>query len=187
MTKSAQDFAQELTAIVDASANALKTLNRVLESQQQSILVLASEGKVPAPDTAGAASAVHPTAAQALSSAPATDATPTAASSEAAPPAAPSPEALLAQAGENAQALIAQAPETAIANLYLASAHAVSLALMNTVTAQQQLTIIAQAVVTQGAANQLSLPRPPAPPPAGKPEGTPSGSPRGQSPSTRAR
>ena len=145
MTKSAQDFAKELTAIVDASANALATLNRVLELQQQSILMLASEGSVPAPGTAGTANALRPTAAQDVSSAPTT-------------PGAPSPEALLDQAGKSAQAMIDHAPETAIAQLYLASAHAVGLALLNTVTAQQQLTIVAQAVVTRGAANSRRFP-----------------------------
>ncbi|WP_160174338.1 hypothetical protein [Archangium violaceum] len=54
MTKSAQDFARELTLIVDASAHALTTLNRVLEQQQQSILALAAQGGVPTPNTAGA-------------------------------------------------------------------------------------------------------------------------------------
>lgn len=188
MTKTAQDFAKELTAIVDASANALATLNRVLELQQQSILMLASEGSVPASGTTGASNALRPIAAQDAPSAPATDAAPPAATPKAASPGAPSPDDLLAQAGKNAEAMIAHAPETAIAHLYLASAHAVSLALMNTAAAQQQLNIVAQAVVTRGAANQLSTPRLAASPPAGKPESTASpGSSRGQAQTGRAR
>lgn len=188
MTKTAQDFAKELTTIVDASANALMTLNRVLELQQQSILMLASEGSVPAPVTTGAASAPRPMAAQDVSPTSATDAAPPAASPKTASPGAPSPDDLLAQAGKNAEAMIAHAPETAIAHLYLASAHAISLALMNTAAAQQQLNIIAQAVVTRGAANHLSQPRLAASPPAGKPESTASpGSSRGQARTGRAR
>lgn len=188
MTKTAQDYAKELTAIVDASANALATLNRVLELQQQSILMLASEGSVPAPSTMGAASALRPMAAQDVPSAPATDAAPPVASPKAASPGTPSPDDLLAQAGKTAEAMIAHAPEAAIAHLYLASAHAVSLALMNTAAAQQQLNIVAQAVVTRGAANQLSQPRLAASPPAGKPEATaPPASSRGQAQRGRAR
>jgi hypothetical protein len=180
MNKSAQDFARELTTIVAASANALTTLNRVLEQQQQSILALASEGGVPAPNPATARALPL---ASTMSTAPEAGASP-----EAASVTAPSPEALLAQAEQAAQALIDHAPEVAIANLYQASAHAVSLALLNTVVAQQQLTIIAQAVVTRGAANQLSLPRVTAPPPAEKAAGTaPPGSPRGQAQNARAR
>jgi hypothetical protein len=150
MTKSAQDFARELTLIVDASAHALTALNRVLEQQQQSILALASQGGVPTPN------APRPATAPAASTAPATSTVPAAAAPPEAPaPAALSPEALLAQAGKSAQALLELAPEFAIAHVLQASAHAVSLALMNTATAQQQLAIVAQAVVTRGAANQL--------------------------------
>jgi killing trait domain-containing protein len=163
MTKSAQDFARELTTIVDASAHALTTLNRVLEQQQQSILALASEGSVPVPITAGTPGAPRPATAQAM--APATATVPAAATSpESASPAALSPEALLAQAGKTAQALLELSPELALAHVFQASAHAVSLALMNTATAQQQLTIVAQAVLTRGAANQLASSRLPAPP-----------------------
>ncbi|MBN1210467.1 MAG: RebB family R body protein [Myxococcaceae bacterium] len=189
MTKSAQDFARELTTIVDASANALAVLNRVLELQQQSILALASEGSVPAPDTAGANSASHHAAAQVSSTAPETNTAPApGASPEPAAPTASSPEAMLTQAEKAAQALIDHSPEVAIAQLYQASAHAVSLALMNTVTAQQQLTIIAQAVVTRGAANQLSQPGLPAPPPTEKATGTATpGALRNQARSTRTR
>ena len=156
MTKSAQDFARELTLIVDASAHALTTLNRVLEQQQQSILALASQGGVPAPNAVGAPSAPRPATAQAASTAPAASTVPAAAAPPEAPaPATLSPEELLAQAGKTAQALIDIAPEFAIAHVLQASAHAVSLALMSTATAQQQLAIVAQAVVTRGAANQL--------------------------------
>nr|QLH55442.1 killing trait protein [Cystobacter sp.] len=146
MTKSAQDFARELTLIVDASAHALTTLNRVLEQQQQSILALASQGGVPTPNVPRPAESAAPAA----STVPATAAPP-----QAPAPAALSPEALLAQAEKSAQTLIEIAPGFAIAQVLQASAHAVSLALMNTATAQQQLAIVAQAVVTRGAANQL--------------------------------
>ena len=102
--------------------------------------------------------------------------------------AAASPEALLAQAEQSAKALIAHAPEFAIANLYQVSVHAVGMALLNTVAAQQQLHIIAQAVVTRGAANQLSAPRAPTPRSTEKAASAPaSGSSRGQAQNTRAR
>lgn len=159
MTKSAQDFARELTTIVDASANALTTLNRVLEQQQQTILALASEGDVPAPSAAGPMASLHPAAAPAPApqSAPAVEAT-----SKTASPTTASPEHLLAQAERIAETLIHHAPEVALAHVYQAAAHAVSLALLNTVSAQQQLNIVAQAVVTRGAANQFSGPGLPA-------------------------
>lgn len=180
MNKNAQDFARELTTIVDASANALVTLNHVLQQQQRSILLLASAGEVPTPSLA--------TAQAAPSASTAGTAPEAAATSKATSATAPSPEALLAQAEQSSRALLDHAPEVAIANLYQASVHAVGLALMNTIAAQQQLHIIAQAVVTQGAANQLSGQRVPAPQPAQKPaSATPSGSPRGQKRTARAR
>ncbi|ATB34099.1 RebB family R body protein [Melittangium boletus] len=150
MTKSVQDFARELTTIVDASAQALSTLNRVLEQQQQSILALAYQEGVPAPNTAESPSAPRPATAQTASAVPSPATAP-----EAPAPMALSPEALLAQAGKTAQALLDLAPELAIAHVVQASAHAVSLALMNTATAQQQLTIVAQAVVTRGCCLRL--------------------------------
>lgn len=185
MTKTAQDFARDLTLIVDASAHALTALNRVLEQQQQSILALASAGKVPAPVLTGIPNAFRP----AEASAPAANtAEGAAASPEAAAPAALSPEALLTQAEKAAQALIEHAPELAIAHVYQSSAHAVSLALLNTVSAQQQLNIVAQAVVTRGAANQLSTPASASPAVSGKSAGTESSSPLpAQAPRSRAR
>lgn len=172
MTKTAQDYARDLTLIVDASAHAFAALSRVLEQQQQSILALASAGSVPAPPPlTGIPNAFRP--AEAASPAAATNAeAPAAASPATAAPASPSPEALLAQAQATAQALIEQAPELALSHVYQASAHAVSLALLNTVSAQQNLNIVAQAVVTRGAANQLSASasQPPAPAPAKKAE-----------------
>lgn len=164
MTKTAQDFARDLTLIVDTSAHALTALNRVLEQQQQSILALASKGSVPAPPLTGIPNAFRPPTAGAEASAPATNtAEPAAASPKTDSPAAPSPEALLAQAKKTAQALMENAPELALSHVYHVSAHAVSLALLNTVAAQQHLNIVAQAVVTRGAANQLSTPASAAP------------------------
>ncbi|KFE69962.1 RebB family R body protein [Hyalangium minutum] len=189
MTKTAQDFARDLTLIVDTSAHALTALTHVLEQQQQSILALASKGSVPAPPLAGIPNAFRPPAAEAAASAPATTpAAPTAASAETASPAAPSPEALLAQAEKTAQALLENAPELALSHVYHASAHAVSLALLNTVAAQQHLNIVAQAVVTRGAANQLSTPASAAPAASGKSTSTADSSPPPAPPSrSRAR
>lgn len=189
MTKTAQDFARDLTLIVDASAHALTALNRVLEQQQQSILALASKGSVPAPPLTGIPNAFHPPAASAAASAPATNtAAPAAASPETASLAAPSPESLLAQAEKTAQALIENAPEFALSHVYQASAHAVSLALLNTVAAQQHLNIVAQAVATRGAANQLSTPASAAPAASGKSTSTAAPSPQPAQPSrSRAR
>ncbi len=142
MTKSTQDFAQELTAIVDASAQAFATLNRVLEQQQQSILALASTGGVRAPSLSPVARIASPE--------PAPDT---------APAAEASPEAVLSEAEKVTRDLLHHSPELALANLYQVSSHAVGLALLSTATAQQQLAIIAQAVVTRSAAQQLSPPR----------------------------
>ena len=87
-----------------------------------------------------------------------------------------------------AHELIEHSPEVAIAHLYQVSAHAVSLALLNTANAQQQLTIIAQAVVTRGAANQLSSAQPPARPSSEKATGAALPGPlRKQAQNTRAR
>lgn len=189
MTKSAQDFARELTVIVDASANALAALNRVLEQQQRSILALASGGGGPGFNTVDPPGAMsHAVAADTApplvtDTAPAAERLP-----EAASPETPSPEAVLAQAERVARALIEQSPEVAIAHLYQASAHAVGLALLNTVTAQQQLTIVAQAVVTQNAARQLSGSQLPTPPSTGQPAGTAAPAPpRGQARKSRTR
>jgi len=172
MTKNAQDFARELTSIVDASANALTTLNRVLRQQQQNILKLASEAGVPAPSAVGPGGVSRQADPQAVVTAPAPQ---TVSAEEASPgavsPEAASPEDLLAQAERTAQALIDHAPGVAISHIYQAAAHAVSLALMNTVGAQQQLNTVAQAVVTRGAAQQLSSARPKATAPAEKASG----------------
>ncbi|HEX8700632.1 MAG TPA: RebB family R body protein [Myxococcaceae bacterium] len=180
MNKSAHDFARELTAIVDASANALRTLNLVLQQQQQHILTLASAGGVATSSPAtGKAPASAATAGTPPEAAP---------SPVAAPVVAPSPEALLTQAEQSSKALLDHAPDFAIANLYQASVHAVGLALMNTVAAQQQLHIVAQAVVTRGAANHLSAPQVPASAPAEKPvREAPPASPREQAKNARAR
>lgn len=151
MTKTAHDYARDLTQIVDASANALVALNRVLQQQQQSILALASAGRVSAPPLPGSPSAPRP----AEASAPEEKNPAEAVSPEAPAPALPSPEAILAQAEKTAQALIELTPDFALSHVYHASAHAISLALLNTASAQQQLNILAQAVVTRGAANQL--------------------------------
>jgi hypothetical protein len=190
-TKSAQDFARDLTAIVDASANALATLNRVLEQQQQSILRLASEGGVPASSTAGLTSGSRPAASQASAATPATGDAPSVddSHSHGTPlPTTASPEDILAHAEKTARALIEHAPEISLAQIYQASAHAIGLAFMNTVSAQQQLNIVAQAVVTKGAANQLSGSRTAALPSTEKaaPPELPA-APRAQVPKARAR
>jgi hypothetical protein len=188
-TKSAQDFARELTTIVDASANALATLNRVLEQQQQSILMLASAGGVPAPSTAGLTSASRQAAPQASASATAAGTAPAAeASLGSTLPKTASPEGILAQVEKAVQDMIDHAPEVSIAQVYQAAAHAVGLALMNTVSAQQQLNIVAQAVVTKGAANQLSGSRSSAMPSTEKVAATElPAAPRAQVPKARAR
>ena len=149
-----------MTAIVDASAHALTTLNRVLELQQQNILALATAGGVPAPHAAGAAEhARHVEVVASRAGATAGAAPASASTAEAAAHATMSPEDLLALAQKTAQCSLDHAPSVAISSLYQAASHALGIALMNTTNAQQQLSIIAQAVVTQGAANQLSRQR----------------------------
>jgi hypothetical protein len=186
MTKSAQDFARDMTAIVDASAHALTTVNRVLELQQQHILALATAGGVLAPPPA--ATADHARHVEVVASrAGATASAAPASTADADSHAAMSPEDLLALAQKTAQALIDHSPAVAISSLYQAASHAVGIAVMNTATAQQQLSIIAQAVVTQGAANQLSRQRATPPPrEKGAAEPTPAAL-RGQAPGALAR
>ena len=139
MTTTAQDFARDLTSIVDASANALLALNRVLELQQHNIVALASAGGVP-PNAAapGGAAAARVPSATAVTGAATTATTPNT----------PSPEEVLAHAEKLARGLLAHSPEIALANIYQASAHAIGLALLNTVSAQQQLNITTQTLVT---------------------------------------
>ncbi len=187
MTKSAQDFARDMTAIVDASAHALTTLNRVLELQQQHILALATAGGVLAPPPAAADHARHVEVVASRAGATASAAPASTAATDADTHAAMSPEDLLALAQKTAQALVDHSPAVAISGLYQAASHAVGIAVMNTATAQQQLSIIAQAVVTQGAANQLSRQRA-IPPPREKDaaEPTPAAL-RGQAPGALAR
>lgn len=132
MKDRAQDFARDLTAIVDASAHALTALNRVLELQQRNILALAAAGNVP-PGEVAALTGTGPAA-----GAPAAVATATASA----------PAEMLADAEKLARGLIERSPEVALAHIYQASAHAVGLALLNTVGAQQQLNVIAQTLVT---------------------------------------
>lgn len=135
MTGRAQDFARDLTSIVEASAHALTALNRVLELQQRYILELASAG--------GAAAATAPSTAAMTGGGPAAGASPAVTTASAS-----APGELLADAEKLARGLIERSPEVALAHIYQASAHAVGLALLNTVGAQQQLNVIAQTLVT---------------------------------------
>jgi hypothetical protein len=150
MSMSPSDYALAITQVVQASANALGTLNEVLEQQRHHILRLTSDGNAPslAHVPPVVAMPVRPTANTPASAASTPETTPMGEVTNAAD--------MLALTQQMVNGLIDQAPEVALAQVYQMSAHAIGLALLNTVASQQQLHIVAQTVLAVEASHRLS-------------------------------
>lgn len=180
------DFAREILTIGDACAGVLSRLYEVVQAQQRSVLDLASSGdghrgapgskeRVAALMSALSTGAAAPANAAQVTAVPASatlaseasapsakgeggeEAKASAEGAEAAPSA--TPEEILKLGIEASHALADAAPYVALAGLQQAVVHAIGLATYNVVTQQQNLAVLAQAIITAEASGHAGARR----------------------------